>query len=95
VHVLQSAPHHDRARAVGLQRNACNNLLWYGRMRKQISFYSEALGKQLHGSYTVEQGTLTVYSEDRTKKIQVGTSVKEPEYLARQMLIEIERERTH
>jgi len=69
-------------------------LLWYGRMKKDISFYSEALGKEVHGSYTLEQGTLTVYSEDREKQIQVGTSAKDPEYLARQMLIEIERERT-
>jgi hypothetical protein len=68
-------------------------LLWYGRMKKDISFYSEALGKEVHGSYTLEQGTLTVYSEDREKQIQVGTSAKDPEYLARQMLIEIERER--
>ena len=73
---------------------ACHYLLWYGRMKKDISFYSEALGKELHGSYTLEQGTLTVYSEDREKQIQAGTSAKDPEYLARQMLIEIERERT-
>jgi len=64
-----------------------------GTHEKRDIFLLRGLGKQLHGSYTVEQGTLTVYSEDRAKKIQVGTSVKEPEYLARQMLIEIERDR--
>ncbi len=63
-------------------------------MRKVISFYSTALGKQISGSYTDEGGILTVDSaEGRTKKTELGDGVRDPEYLARQMLIELEREK--
>ena len=63
-------------------------------MRRVISFYSRALGKQISGSYTDEQGILTVDSADgRTKKTELGESVREPEYLVRQILIELEREK--
>ena len=63
-------------------------------MRKVISFYSTALGKQISGSYTDERGILTVESADgRTKKTELGEGVRDPEYLARQMLIELEREK--
>ena len=65
-----------------------------GRVRRVTSFYSRALGKQISGSYTDEQGILTVYSADgRTKKTELGESVREPEYLVRQILIELEREK--
>ena len=62
-------------------------------MSTEISFYSRALRKQLRGSYTAEAGILTVWSADRAKKIGVETSVRQPEYLARQILIEIESTR--
>ena len=65
-----------------------------GRVKKVICFYSTALGKQISGSYTDEQGILTVDSADgRTKKTELGESVREPEYLVRQILIELEREK--
>ena len=65
-----------------------------GRVRRVISFYSRALGKQISGSYTDEQGILTVDSADgRTKKTELGEGVRDPEYLARQILIELEREK--
>ena len=65
-----------------------------GRVRKVISFYSTALGKQISGSYTDERGILTVDSADgRTKKTELGDGVRDPEYLARQMLIELEHEK--
>ena len=60
-------------------------------MRKEFSFYSAALKKQLSGSYVVERGILTVKSDSgRTKKTQARTcGVRGPEYLARQMLTEL------
>src|SRR4029078_8238509 len=60
---------------------ACHYLLWYGRLKQDISFASEGLRKELHGSYTLDQGPLTVYSEDRENQIQVGPSAKDPEYI--------------
>jgi hypothetical protein len=66
-----------------------------GRVRRVTSFYSRALGKQISGSYTDELGILTVESADgRTKKTELGESVTDPEYLVRQILIELEREQT-
>jgi hypothetical protein len=64
-------------------------------MRQEISFYSEALGKHLSGSYLVEGGILTVFCDDsRKKETQARASGERgPEYLARQMLIELEREK--
>ena len=63
-------------------------------MRRVTSFYSRALGKQIFGFYTEEQGILTVDSADgRTKKTELGEGVRDPEYLARQILIELELER--
>jgi hypothetical protein len=64
-------------------------------MRQEISFYSEALGKRLSGSYLIEGGILTVFCDDGRK---METQAREsgeggPEYLARQMLIELEREK--
>lgn len=59
-------------------------------MMKKLSFYSRALRKQLYGSYSIKRGVLTVQSADRTKKMEVQTSVRKPNYLARQILIEIE-----
>jgi hypothetical protein len=63
-------------------------------MTKKLSFYSRALRKQLDGFYSVEEGVLTVQSADRTRKIRVQTSIRRPNYLARQILIEIENGRT-
>lgn len=62
-------------------------------MTKKLSFYSRALRKQLYGSFSVKGGILTVQSADRTKKVEVQTSIREPNYLARQILIEIESAR--
>lgn len=62
-------------------------------MRKEISFYSKAFGKQLSGSYTVERGILTVYCADgRKKKAQARTvGVRGPEYLVRRILVDLQR----
>ena len=63
-------------------------------VRRVTSFYSRALGKRISGYYTDEQGILTVDSVDgRTKKTELSESVRDPEYLARQILIELEREK--
>ena len=65
-----------------------------GQPEKGDVFYSRALGKRISGYYTDEHGILTVESVDgRTKKTELSDSVRDPEYLARQILIELEREK--
>jgi hypothetical protein len=63
-------------------------------MTQKLSFYSEALGKQLTGSYTVEGGILTVFCDNGSKiETEARATSISPEYLARQMLIELEHEK--
>ena len=64
-------------------------------MTQKLMFFSEALGRQLTGSYTVKGGILSVFSDNGGKRETQARDSGErgSEYLARQMLIEIERER--
>jgi hypothetical protein len=58
-------------------------------VQKEISFYSERLGKQISGVYSISGRMLVVTSSDgRQKCAPLGGS--SPEILARLVLIELE-----
>jgi hypothetical protein len=58
-------------------------------VQKEISFYSERLGKQISGIYSISGRMLIVTSSDgRQKRAPLGGS--SPEILARLTLIELE-----
>jgi hypothetical protein len=58
-------------------------------VRKEISFYSERLGKQISGVFSTSGRMLIVTSADgRKKSVPLGGS--SPEILARLTLIELE-----
>jgi hypothetical protein len=58
-------------------------------VQKEISFYSERLGKQISGVYSKSGRMLTVISSDgRQKSVPIGGS--KPEILVRLALIELE-----
>jgi hypothetical protein len=58
-------------------------------MQKDISFYSERLGRQITGTWSLFGGKLTVTACDgRQKTTLLGDS--SPESLARLMLVELE-----
>ena len=71
---------------------SCRSSHWRKPVRREISFYSYSLKKQISGSYSVENGMVTVHSLHGQKSTQVGGHAFKEELLARRLLIELESE---
>jgi len=62
-------------------------------MRKEISFYSDELGRDISCTYSALGGLLAVTTPDGRQKIARLDSSSSPVTLARKILIEMEREK--